>query len=268
MKTAAAAALEVAREAVRDAGALIREAWQAGRDEVATKSSTIDLVTETDRAAEERIVARLLDAFPRDKVVAEEAGSRKGFSKRRVWYVDPLDGTTNFAHGFPHFAVTLAFEVEGELLVGVTYDVPRNELYEAVRGEGARVDGAPLRVSGAETLGTSLVATGFPYDRHTVDDDNTAESKAFIKTSRGVRRAGAASLDLAYLARGWLDGYWEMRLNPWDVAAGALLVEEAGGRTSDYEGGPFDVHGGSYLASNGRIHDEMVEVLKGVRDRG
>ena len=267
MNTAASAALEVAREAARDAGALIREAWQAGRDEVGTKSSSIDLVTETDRAAEERIVARLLDAFPRDRVVAEEGG-RRGFSKKRVWYVDPLDGTTNFAHGFPHFAVTLAFEVEGEVVAGVTYDVPRDELYEVVRGEGAWVDGVPLHVSAAPELGTSLVATGFPYDRQTVDDDNTAEAKAFIKCCRGVRRAGAASLDLAYLARGWLDGYWEMRLNPWDVAAGALLVTEAGGATSDYGGGPFDVHGGHYVASNGRIHDEMVEVLKGVRERG
>ena len=267
MNTAAAAALEVAREAARDAGALIREAWHAGRDEVGTKSSGIDLVTETDRAAEERIVARLLDAFPRDRIVAEEGGLR-GFSKKRVWYVDPVDGTTNFAHGFPHFAVTLAFELEGEIVVGVTYDVPRDELYEAVRGEGARVNGVPLRVSEASALASSLVATGFPYDRQTTDDDNTAESKAFIKSCRGVRRAGAASLDLAYLARGWLDGYWEMRLNPWDVAAGALLVTEAGGKTSDYEGGPFDPHGGHYVASNGRIHDEMVELLKGVRGRG
>ena len=133
---------------------------------------------------------------------------------------------------------------------------------------GARVGGVPLSVSGAPALASSLVATGFPYDRQTTDDDNTAESKAFIKACRGVRRAGAASLDLAYLARGWLDGYWEMRLNPWDVAAGALLVTEAGGATSDYGGGPFDVHGGHYVASNGRIHDEMVEVLKGVRERG
>jgi len=256
----------VAREAAREAGALIRAAWQRGRDEVATKSSDVDLVTATDRAAEDHIAARLRDAFPRDRLVMEEGG-QQGFSKRRCWYVDPLDGTTNFAHGFPHFAVNLAFELEGQVVVAVTYDVTRDDLYEAVRGGGARVNGVPISVSDAPTLAVSLLATGFPYDRQQAEDDNTAEWRAFIKTSRGARRVGAASLDLAYVARGWLDGYWEMRLNPWDVAAGALLVEEAGGRTSDYAGRPFDLHGSDYVATNGRIHDEVVAVLREVRDR-
>lgn len=260
-------ALKVARAAALEAGELILDAWQAGRPEAGTKASGIDMVTATDRAADALIADRLRAAFPDDELVLEETGRHAGAPDvGRRWYVDPLDGTTNFAHGFPHFGVTLALEVEGELCVGVTLDVTRGHLYEAVRGRGARVDGQPLRVSDTADLGAALLATGFPYDRQTQADNNTQEFAAFLGGCRGVRRPGAACLDLAYVARGWLDGYWEMNLNAWDVAAGILLVQEAGGQATDYAGGPVRVDGRRYVASNGGIHDAMLAVLAKVRE--
>ena len=262
-------ALAVAKEAALAGGEAALAAWRAGRPEVWTKGAAIDLVTATDRAVERIIAGRLRAAFPEDELVLEETGVVAGAAGgRRRWYVDPLDGTTNFAHGVPHFAVTLALEDAGDICVGVTLDVVRGDLYEAVRGRGASVAGRPLRVSGAADLGHALLATGFPYDRQTNDDDNTAEARAFLKVSRGLRRAGAAALDLAYVARGWLDGHWEMRLKPWDVAAGALLVREAGGRVTGYDGAPLDVSGGRFVASNGGIHDAMLAVLRAVRPDG
>ncbi len=259
--------LAVAQAAVIEAGDLIREAWGAGRPEADTKASQIDMVTATDRAADALLADRLRAAFPDDELVLEETGRHAGAeASDRRWYVDPLDGTTNFAHGFPHFGVTVALEVQGVVELGVTLDVMRGHLYEAVRGQGARVDGQALHVSTTADLGGSLLATGFPYDRQTVSDNNTAEFKAFLMGCRGIRRPGSASLDLAYVARGWLDGYWEMNLNAWDVAAGLLLVQEAGGRTSDYRGETMRVDGRRYVASNGRIHDAMLEVLAQVRE--
>lgn len=261
-------ALSVARDAVREAGELVRAAWIRGDVATETKGVSVDLVTATDRAADELLAGRLRDAFPTDELVLEETGLHPGAAgTTRRWYIDPLDGTTNFAHGFPHFAVTLALEIDGVVELGVTLDVTRGEMYEAVRGGGAWVEGRRMSVSSTGDLGEALLATGFPYDRHRATDDNTREAKAFLKIARGLRRPGAAALDLAYVARGWLDGYWEMNLNPWDVAAGKLLVEEAGGRTSGYEGAPLDVHGGRYVASNGELHEAMLGVLAGARGR-
>lgn len=264
-------ALATARAAVLEAGELVERAWRRGRQQALTKASDIDMVTETDRAADALIASRLRAAFPDDELVLEETGLHPGAplpegGARRRWYVDPVDGTTNFASGFPQFGVTAALEVDGVVEVGVTLDVTRGHLYEAVRGQGATVDGEPLRVSDSADLGGALLATGFPYDRHTSADDNVAEFTAFLKRCRGVRRPGAASLDLAYVARGWIDGYWEMNLNPWDVAAGALLVHEAGGRATDYKGAPMRVDGRRYVVSNGRVHDAMLAVLAQVRE--
>jgi myo-inositol-1(or 4)-monophosphatase len=257
----------VAREAARAAGDLILAAWQQGRPQAETKATGIDMVTATDRAADALIANHLRAAFPDDELVLEETGRHLGASgSTRRWYVDPLDGTTNFAHGFPQFGVTLALEEEGVVVLGVTLDVTRGHLYEAALGQGATVDGVPLRVSDTSDLGHALLATGFPYDRHTSGDDNTAEAIAFLKRVRGIRRPGAASLDLAYVARGWLDGYWEMRLNPWDVAAGMLLVTEAGGAATNYAGGQMDIQGATYAASNGHLHAAMLAVLAQVRE--
>jgi myo-inositol-1(or 4)-monophosphatase len=179
-----------------------------------------------------------------------------------AWVVDPLDGTNNFAHGFPVFAVSLAAIRGDEVLAGATYDPLRDELFAARRGGGATLNGRPIRVSARERLATSLVATGFPYDKATNPDNNIAQFAAVTPLVRGIRRAGSAALDLAYVAAGRLEAYWERGTNAWDVAAGILLVREAGGRVTDYEGGPPRLEGGRFVASNGPVHDQLLEVLQ------
>ncbi len=260
MKTDAAAleqALERACELAWDALGLLR---RTPRGQVRHKGP-IDLVTDADRASEALLAAGLRQSFPGWRLLLEEGGA-EGQGEGPIWYVDPLDGTTNFAHGFPHCSVTLALEEQGELLLGVVADVGRQEVYAARRGGGAWVQDVsgqrqPLQVSATDTLSEALLATGFPYDRHTSAEDNLAPFAAFLKRVQGMRRAGSAALDLAFVARGWLDGYWEMKLNPWDVAAGALLVQEAGGFVTDYAGEPCRRWGPRTLASNGRLHEAM-----------
>jgi len=220
----------------------------------------VDLVTEADRAAEEAIVAVIRGTSPRHDILAEEADHGRCASSHR-WIIDPLDGTTNYAHGFPWFAVSIALEVEGEVRLGVVYNPFHRELFWAEKGEGAYLNDIQLRVSPTPRLDQSLVATGFPYDRKTSRVNNYDHFVSFQQSAQACRRAGAASLDLAYAAAGRLDGYWEMKLKPWDVAAGQLLVHEAGGRVSDFDGARFDIYGAECLASNGRIHAEMLTVL-------
>lgn len=216
-----------------------------------------DLVTEADRASEKLIVERLTARFPTHGIVAEEGGGHESASEYR-WYVDPLDGTTNFAHGFPMFNVTLALEQAGAMIAGVIYDPVRKEMFSAERGGGAHLNGERIRVSKAPRLEDALVATGFPSrKRHLNVNVHFYHQLAMV--THGVRRAGAAALDLAYVACGRLDAFWEFGLNPWDMAAGWLLVEEAGGRCSDMKGGPLSVRGPHLLADNGHIHEEMVE---------
>jgi myo-inositol-1(or 4)-monophosphatase len=226
----------------------------------------LDLVTEYDRASESLIVGGLRAAFPDHSIVAEEGSGYATAATPYAWYVDPLDGTTNFAHGFPVFAVSIALYHQDAPVLGVVYDPTRDECFQAVVGEGAwlaRSDGsARLAVSQEKELGASLLATGFPYDVHTSDQDNIAQTAAFLKRARGLRRAGAAALDLAYVAAGRLDGYWEYKLNSWDVAAGALLVVEAGGRVSAIGGDAFHIAPTMALvASNGAVHVAMLDVL-------
>lgn len=257
--------LGIAVEIARAAGALLR---RVPEQELAIerKSSQLDLVTAYDRAAEALIVEQLQAAFPDHAIMAEESGQVEEGSGRYTWYIDPLDGTTNFAHGFPVYCVSLAL-YEGQLpLVGVIYDPTRDECFGAVAGEGAWLASAGgtavIRVSREMVLGSSLLATGYPYDVHSSEVDNIAETAAFLKRARGLRRAGAAALDLAYVAAGRLDGYWEYKLNSWDVAAGVLLVLEAGGEVTLIDGRPFQLAPKvNLIASNGRIHAEMVNVL-------
>lgn len=230
----------------------------------------VDLVTEVDLASEELIATRLQEAFPGCRLVLEEGGTRGGTDGGPTWYVDPLDGTTNFAHGFPQVSVSLALEQDGELQVGVVADVWRQEVYSCARGRGATVldrDGAVRRltVSSTTELGRALLATGFPYDRQTSPDNNVAEHAAFMRRAQGIRRAGSAALDLAFVARGWLDGYWEMKLQAWDIAAGALLVREAGGRVTSYDGGPLRLFDRQIVAANHALHPQMLDVLRDVR---
>jgi len=220
----------------------------------------IDLVTEVDKKSEELIVKGLAKAFPGHDFLAEENlyPDRKASHK---WIIDPLDGTTNFTHGFPWFAVSIALEVGGEVVLGVIYHTMMDEMFTAVRGEGAWLNGSPIGASIRSPLRCSLLATGFPYDSATDRENNFAHFANFQMGGRGIRRAGAAALDLAYVAAGRLDGFWESKLKPWDVAAGQLLVSEAGGRVTGFAGEPYSVYNNRIVASNGRIHDEMLEML-------
>jgi myo-inositol-1(or 4)-monophosphatase len=255
----------VAIDAARAAGHLLRSELPGSR-RIAYKGTPTNLVTEMDARAEELIVGRLTAAFPDDAVLGEERGATAGRSGRR-WIVDPLDGTTNYAHGLPLFGVSIALEVAGRVELGVVYDPVHDEMYVAERGAGAFVNDRKLAVSRAASLDEALLMTGFPYNIRETEETNLREYAAFSLRAQGVRRLGSAVLYLSWLAAGRVDGYWELRTGPWDVAAGGLLVEEAGGRITAIDGGPLDIDRPTVLASNGRIHDEMLKVLREVRAR-
>jgi myo-inositol-1(or 4)-monophosphatase len=250
--------LETALDIGREAAALIAHSVerQTAHGQRFELKGDHDLVTETDRASEQLIVERLRSHFPTHAIVAEEGGGHESASEYR-WYVDPLDGTTNFAHGFPVFNVTLAMERAGELIVGVIIDPTRNEVFSAERGSGAYLNHRRLRVSGAKRLEDALSATGFP-SRRRHQNVNIHFYYQLAMLSHGVRRAGAAAIDLAYVACGRLDLFWEFSLNPWDMAAGVLLVQEAGGTVTDMHGGPLDLRGPHILADNTSVHDETI----------
>ncbi|MGB6973393.1 MAG: inositol monophosphatase family protein [Terracidiphilus sp.] len=256
-----------AEEIAREAGARLREFFAAG---VETEyKGDVDLVTVADRTVETLIRKRLGERFAGHGIYGEE-GTREGLERAFRWYVDPLDGTTNFAHGFPQFCVSMGLErrpaglkadEDGEMVAGVIYDPMRDELFCAERGRGAELNGKPMRVSRTGTLDESLLATGFPSrKRHA--NPNIHFYQEFTLRSHGVRRAGSAALDLAYVAAGRLEAFWEFNLNPWDTAAGFLLVEEAGGCMTDFAGGPFKLDSREVLASNGRIHAELVGLFE------
>ncbi len=218
-----------------------------------------DLVTEADRASERLVVERLRSEYPSHSVVAEE-GSGYDSGREFRWYVDPLDGTTNFAHGFPVYNVTLALEQNGELMAGVIFDPSRQEMFAAERGGGAYLNGQRIHVSKAGRLADALVATGFP-SRKRHENVNIHFYYQLAMMTHGVRRAGSAALDLAYVACGRLDAFWEFGLNPWDMAAGLLLIREAGGVTSDMRGGPVNLRGPHVLADNALIHEPLLGVF-------
>jgi myo-inositol-1(or 4)-monophosphatase len=252
--------LATAVRAARAAGSMQRE--RLWREHEIRFKGEIDLVTEVDRECEALIVATLREEWPGHDILAEEneyAPAGSGFR----WVIDPLDGTTNYAHGFPWFCVSIALEIDGIVRLGVICHPMMDELFTAVRGEGAFLNGRRLRVSRRGPLKSCLLATGFPYDRTRENENNFENFLNFQMAARAVRRAGAAALDLAYVAAGRLDGFWECKLKPWDVAAGQLLVTEAGGRVTNHAGEPFSIYDHRILASNGLIHGEMVEVLKG-----
>ncbi|HEV8717587.1 MAG TPA: inositol monophosphatase family protein [Candidatus Binatia bacterium] len=254
--------LTVALEAAHQAGALLRSNWLKPKI-VEAKTDIVDLVTNVDKAADALITGLLRTQFPTHKLIAEESAV-SGPESPYQWYIDPLDGTTNFAHGFPHFAVSIALAHQSQMLVGVVYDPLRDETFCASRGHGATLNGKPVHVSQAPTLDQALVLTGFPYDRRKRSEFYLRFYQAFMMRTQGVRRSGSAALDLCYVACGRADAFWEWRLHPWDTAAGSLLVEEAGGRMSNFVGAPFEVLGEQTLAANGLLHQEMVEVLQQV----
>jgi myo-inositol-1(or 4)-monophosphatase len=249
--------VDTAAEIAREAGALIARYFE--RRIGFELKGEFDLVTEADRSSERLIVERLRTYFPSHSIVAEE-GSGVDNASEYKWYVDPLDGTTNFAHGFPVYNVTLALEQSGELIAGVIYDPLRNEMFSSEKGAGAWLNNRRIRVSSVTKLEESLVATGFPsYKRHL--NVNVHFYYQLAMMSHGVRRAGSAALDLAYVAAGRLEAFWEFGLKPWDMAAGILLITEAGGCCSDMHGGPASVRGPHLLTDNGHIHDQIVRVF-------
>jgi len=252
--------LQTAIDAVRRAGEIQRQASR-GTFEI-RKKGTIDLVTEVDVAVEKMVRALIAERYPDHDVLGEELGGPgAGEGSRHCWICDPLDGTTNFAHGLPLFCSTIALEVDGELRVGAVYDPTRDELFTAIRGGGAFLNGEPIRVSSAATLIDSLLVTGFPYSVQEKLEEMLGLFGSFLSKARAVRRLGSAALDMCYVAAGRLDGFWEEGLNAWDIAGGVLIVQEAGGRITSLDGSPFVLRSGRLIASNGLLHDQMRAVI-------
>jgi len=249
--------LTTAVEISREAGALLAQLFKRPQ-EISYKRPS-DIVTEADRRSEALIIERLRTHFPRHGVVAEEGGGQKTASDY-CWYVDPLDGTTNFAHGFPVFCVTLGLAYRDEVIAGVVFDPLRDELFTAERGSGAYLNSKRISVSKTADISSGLLATGFPpfANNHYL---NIQYYFRFTQLSHGIRRAGSAALDLCSVAAGRFEAFWELKLNPWDKAAGALMVTEAGGRVTDLLGRPFNLHGDEIFASNGLVHDRMRQVF-------
>lgn len=256
--------LATAIEVVTQAGAIQRARF--GTAVRIDKKGAIDLVTEVDLEVERAARALISARFPDHDILAEELGGG-ALGRSHRWVFDPLDGTTNFAHGVPIFCSSLALEIDGEAVVGAVFDPNRQELFTTERGVGAWLNGAPLRTSTTASLIDALLVTGFPYDVHSTLDEVIGLFAAYVSQSRAVRRLGSAAIDLCWVAAGRMDGFWEERLQPWDTRAGALLVQEAGGRVTGLDGGPWDPAAGHILASNGPLHGELQRVADGFRDR-
>jgi myo-inositol-1(or 4)-monophosphatase len=246
----------------REAGALLMSYFNRRQKVAIEYKGDVDLVTVADRASEELIMKRIRERWPEHDVLGEE-GTRRETGSAWKWYVDPLDGTTNFAHGYPVFCVSMAVEHAGKRVAGVLYDPTRDEMFAAAKGSGATLNGEAIHVSQTTRLAESLVATGFPsHKRH--KNPNIHFYHQITLRTHGVRRAGSAALDLANVACGRYDGFWEFNLNPWDTAAGVLIVEEAGGKVTDFSGGPFQLASREVLASNGKIHDALVKEFQAI----
>ena len=250
----------IALKAAQEGGAILREYF--GRVKSVEHKGEIDLVTEADHESEARIVSIIRAAYPAHRILAEETGD-SGKASSFKWIIDPLDGTTNYAHGYPCFCISIAVEHDGQIRYGVIYDPLREELFTAEKGCGAFLNGHPIKVSTTQALNNSLLCTGFPYNVRQDMDSNLSNFRSFLMKSQAIRRDGSAALDLCYTAAGRFDGFWEQQLRPWDVAAGSLIVSEAGGSVSTYRGKPFSIYDTEIVASNGIIHEQMLAVLRG-----
>jgi len=251
--------LETADAVARAAGKLLRE--QLGKMRLVRHKGPADLVTDLDQQAEELIASLLRGAFPTYGLVGEEGGEHFVSDNPR-WLIDPIDGTVNYIRGYPFFSVSIALEREGEIAVGVVYNPILDELFVAEKGKGAALNRQPIQVSATAILDQSVLASGFPYDVWTSEADNSREWRRFLKRALSLRSDGSAALDLCHVAAGRIDGYWELELGPWDMAAGALIVQEAGGSVTQVNGDHFYPYKRNVLASNGRLHAEMLAVLK------
>jgi len=258
--------LDLAKAAAYEGGKVLQKYWGNLRH-VHHKNLEGDLVTEADNESEARIIDVIRKTYPDHQILSEESGLHNTKNRHYLWVIDPLDGTTNYTHQFPLVAVSIALHYEGTPVVGVVYNPITNEFFEAEAGRGARLNGESIHVSSVAKLQDSLLATGFAYDRRETEDNNYAEFCHLTNSCQGVRRAGSAALDLAYVACGRLDGHWEIGLKPWDVAAGALLITEAGGRVTLLNNEPMDIYKEVILGTNGLIHDEISRELMKVRSR-
>lgn len=255
-----ATTIPIIESTARQAGEILRAGWGAAKS--IEYKGAVNLVTDYDRRTEKHILGVLRDRFPNHRFNSEEEGDVGSTVSPYTWMVDPLDGTTNFAHGYPVFAVSIGLIHDGQVLLGIVYDPTRDEMFSAGLGRGARRNGEEISVSSTAELDKALLATGFAYDRRTARDNNVDNLALFVRHCQGIRRGGAAALDLCYVACGRLDGFWEMGLHPWDVTAGTLIVREAGGRVTDFA--QVDVKtpsGRRIVASNALIHNEMIDLM-------
>ncbi|MBD2353273.1 inositol monophosphatase [Tolypothrix sp. FACHB-123] len=253
--------LDIATEAALAGGEVLQSYWGKLEDAIIEKGRPGDLVTAADQASEEVVLAVLRRHFPQHSILAEESGKLGNQDNEFLWAIDPLDGTTNYAHQYPAFAVSIGLLINGVPQVGVIYSPFHNELFRAAAGLGATRNRHPIQVSETAELGKSLLVTGFAYDRRETTDNNYAEFCHFTHLTQGVRRSGSAAMDLAYVACGRFDGYWERGLSPWDMVAGIILVQEAGGKVTAYDGSPLNIESGRILATNGYVHDSMSQEL-------
>lgn len=252
--------IQLATEAALEAGRFLKMSVGKIKHIERKQGQELNLVTEIDKKSEEMIIRKIKQRYPHHDFLAEESGSHEQRSDYK-WVIDPLDGTTNFTHGFPMFCVSIALEVKGEVVLGVVYDPNADELYSAEKGKGATLNGKPIRVSTVSKLIESILVTGFPYTIKDDPDEILRHFGNFLVEAQAIRRLGSAALDLCYVAAGRLDGFWESSLNPWDMAAGVLIVEEAGGKFTDYRGFPSSIYKKQLLATNGLIHEHMVGIL-------
>ncbi len=252
--------LRTAVDAARLAGHTLHQAARDGF-RIEQKGSIVNLVTDADRAAERAIIDRIRAEYPDHRVLAEEGGRAHSGDSPFQWVIDPLDGTTNFAHGFPCYSISIALEREGFCVLGVVLDPTRDELFTGLLHRGARLNDRPIGVSAITSLDDALLVTGFAYDIRETADNNLDHFCRFALKAQGVRRTGSAALDLCYVAMGRLDGYWEVTLSPWDSAAGAVILKEAGGRITHFNGAPHTIYGKNLVASNGHLHEAMLRVL-------
>lgn len=252
--------LEHTTQIALEAGEILKKYW-GKLNNVQEKSYSWDLVTEADKESEALILGKLKKSFPDHSILSEEAGGHLKEESPFCWVVDPLDGTTNYTHQYPLVSISIALLHHGEPVTGVVYNPILNELFEGEKGKGAKLNNTPINVSTVDSLERSLLSTGFAYDRRVNPDNNYAEFCRMTHISQGVRRGGSAAIDLAYVAAGRLDGYWERGLNAWDVSAGILLIREAGGTVTSYNGSAVDIHSGRLVVSNGKIHQALLDEL-------
>lgn len=244
----------------KGAGIILKDGY--GKQHEIQMKGVIDLVTEIDKQAEDYLITKISNMHPSDMIVGEESGTHNAGSSGGQWLVDPLDGTLNYAHGVPFFSVSIAYAYKGQVMQGVVYDPMRDECFSAVRGQGALLNDVPLRVSKVDKMVAAMLCTGFPYDVHTAEENNLNYFTAFTLQAQAVRRLGSAALDLAYVAAGRLDGFWELDLNAWDIAAGMLIVEEAEGIVTDMAGKPMVLEPPySIVASTPALHSQMMEII-------